>query len=1087
MPKFSPSVNLVRDADRELQYIPTANAERIFRQLVDDYTVGIHAFSVIGSYGTGKSAFLLALERTLNGDEHYFAWRNGDPHGAKHVLLPELSGVDFVNLVGHYGSLRDALGQALLVLPHDDAILAAIEKEYVSARQRGHGLAIVIDEFGKFLEYAAQVNPEGELYFIQQLAEWVNHPDRDLMLITVLHQNFSAYAMGLGREQREEWEKVKGRLKELIFSEPVEQLLELAAGFTKNGAHLPTPAQLKRLIDAIHTAAVFPHRRGLTPEFGAKLFPFDILSAAVLTQALQRYGQNERSLFTFLHANDYFGINDYDRDAHPFFNLVCVYDYLAHNYESLLNSVHNPHYMQWGVIRTTQERAEVDVDPARVNVAYKLIKVIGLLNIFAPDGARVNDRFLKDYGEVALGLDPAEVEATLGELETRKLLRHVRFKDSFVLYEGTDLNIELALLEAEGKVDTVVALTRPLEPYFTFPLVLAKATSLRKGTHRFFEFRLSDEPLDAEGIVPLDGFTDGVINLVFGQGVDVDRLHTHVAPRHPAVLYGVYRNVQRIRQTLHEIHKINYLLSINRDDRVGVRELQRLKAEEIEELSRQLLDGLYDPSVVTWIWCGRTLTVPDRRSFNHLLSQVCDVVYTKTPVYRNELVNRHKVSSAVGTARKAFYRALVDGCQAPNLGFDPNTFPPEKSIYLTLLQETGIHRQEEEQFVLGRPAEPSFRLLWDACEEFVVETRHTPKDLAQLTERLRSAPFRLKSGLIDFWVPTFVFAKREAVALYHQGVYTPEVTAETLDLIQKEPHKFRVKSFAVDGVRLEFFNRVRKFVQQDSRTHISNSGFIETIRPFLTFYRSLPPFTQQTTDLDARSVALREVIASATDPEKTFFEDLPQALGFADLAAGEITEQRVAAFVAQLQTSVRALRMRYDVQVDRVERFLLDILGLPNVQFPEYRDLLMARYTALRAEALLPRQRTLLMRLLSPLDDRDAWLNSITQALLNRDIRRMVDGDEQTLFTRMRAALQELDNLGELNELEADLSREAPPVALEITTTQLGSRKLLHRLPRSKERDAAALVTRLRDHLTDDEMINAGALIRLLQELMGDE
>ena len=41
------------------------------------------------------------------------------------------------------------------------------------------------------------------------------------MLITTLHQNFGGYARGLDKTQRDEWHKVKGRLTDLTFDEPV--------------------------------------------------------------------------------------------------------------------------------------------------------------------------------------------------------------------------------------------------------------------------------------------------------------------------------------------------------------------------------------------------------------------------------------------------------------------------------------------------------------------------------------------------------------------------------------------------------------------------------------------------------------------------------------------------------------------------------------------------------------------------------------------------------------------------------------------------------------------------------------------------
>ena len=62
---FSPSVNIVRDNTKVINYITTPNAKQIFNQLVNDFKTGIHVFNLIGSYGTGKSSFLWALRQSL--------------------------------------------------------------------------------------------------------------------------------------------------------------------------------------------------------------------------------------------------------------------------------------------------------------------------------------------------------------------------------------------------------------------------------------------------------------------------------------------------------------------------------------------------------------------------------------------------------------------------------------------------------------------------------------------------------------------------------------------------------------------------------------------------------------------------------------------------------------------------------------------------------------------------------------------------------------------------------------------------------------------------------------------------------------
>ena len=62
---YSPSVNIIRDANLDLVYYPTPNAQKVVHQLANDYKKGIRAFNVVGAYGTGKSSLLWALEQSL--------------------------------------------------------------------------------------------------------------------------------------------------------------------------------------------------------------------------------------------------------------------------------------------------------------------------------------------------------------------------------------------------------------------------------------------------------------------------------------------------------------------------------------------------------------------------------------------------------------------------------------------------------------------------------------------------------------------------------------------------------------------------------------------------------------------------------------------------------------------------------------------------------------------------------------------------------------------------------------------------------------------------------------------------------------
>ncbi len=94
---FSPSVNIVRDSDKDLNYIVTPNSLRVLDQIETGFKKGIKAYSLIGSYGTAKSSFLWALER---------AWTKKGPVSLNIGFNPK--NIKVIRIVGAYQSLTQA-------------------------------------------------------------------------------------------------------------------------------------------------------------------------------------------------------------------------------------------------------------------------------------------------------------------------------------------------------------------------------------------------------------------------------------------------------------------------------------------------------------------------------------------------------------------------------------------------------------------------------------------------------------------------------------------------------------------------------------------------------------------------------------------------------------------------------------------------------------------------------------------------------------------------------------------------------------------------------------------------------------------
>ncbi|AYB31991.1 hypothetical protein [Chryseolinea soli] len=1068
--KHTTSINIIRDSSRNLNYIPTPNGISVVNQISNDFKKGIRSFNIIGSYGTGKSSFLWALEQSLLGKQKFF----------KPNFLPNPK-VKFIHFVGEYGSIINHFAGYFdldLRKLENENILLEIFAKYKNLGKNHPLLVIVIDEFGKYLEYASENFPERELYFVQQLAEFVNNPDNNIILVTTLHQNFEAYALALNRTQKAEWTKVRGRFRELTFNEPVEQLLFLAAEHLK----VKTTAknrenEIKSSLSLLKKSRAFTVNYQYSSEVAYKLYPLDILSAHVLTLCLQRYGQNERSLFSFLESADRTSLSQFDSKRSLFYNIANVYDYFIYNFYSFISSRYNPDFAAWASIKDTLDNVERTFD---VNIEYysKIVKTIGLLNITAVMGAELDATFLIRYSEICLQIPTAE--KIIEDLKLRKLIAYRNYNKRFVLLEGTDLDIPSALQEAGNRVDEINDVATLLNRYYQLPPMYAKAYYYKTGTPRLFEYKITEFPFDEPPRDEIDGF----INLVFSEKMSLDDVIAKSLEQTEAIIYVFYKNSRVIKNLLFEIEKTKKVIDDNATDRVATKELNQIFLHQKLLLNHYIITNLYaKKSEVTWIYQGKVIKIQSKRVFSKFLSEVCFQIYYSAPVFKNELVNKHKISSSIFQARKSYFTALVDNWNQPDLGFHEDKFPAEKTIYLTLLKQNGIKLySDESEHVVQLSRKSSFIHVWKYSIDFLNSAKKTRRSINEFIEPLTRKPFKLKQGLIDLWIASFLFVKRDDFALFNESGFIPNLTEEVLDLLVKKPSDFELKTFDIEGVKLDIFNSYRMFLNQDSKEKINTNTFIETIKPFLTFYRNLPEYSRGTKRLKSETIAVREAIAQAKDPEKAFFEDFPNALGYSveDLQQNKTDLKN---YITKLQEAIRELRTAHSNLILRFEEFIqTEIIG-EDSPFEVYKKKLQDRYKKLKKHLCLPHQKTFINRVDSPLSDRDAWLNSLTQSILTKNLDVMKDEDEIVFYDKFKNMILELDSLTSLLKDDIDAVNE-DVFGIEMNSFNHGLQKKLIRYPKSKKKEIHAIEEIIKKKLGSDQTVNIAALSNILQDLI---
>jgi hypothetical protein len=1080
MAEFKISTNIERDADLNLDYIVTKNANEVYDRIVYNFGRSQHAFTVIGSYGTGKSTFLWALEKHLKGESKFSKPVNGEFKGVKQF--------DFVRIVGDTSSFRDrfceVFGISSFRSETNKAILKEFDALFTEISNRKHALVLLVDEFGKHLEYIAKNNPD-EMYFIQELAEYCNDSQKQILFITTLHQNFSVYSKGLSKAQRSEWDKVRGRFIDIAFDEPVEQLLYFASQRLKDYS---VPTRLRQAfensVELILDSCLLGKSISVAHEDLEALFPLDPLAADILTRSLQRYGQNERSLFTFLDSKELKG----RLDQEDIFDVADCFDYLLQNLTSEIeDGEKNPFKPQWKAAVVALEKSEFLFEEDFEDVA-KMLKTICLVNIFSNSAGKLDEKVLLGYAKNSLGVENAG--EILGRLVSKGIIKYSNHRSKYNFIEGTDVDIEQELIDAVKFVDSEFDLVSRLESYFEFSIIPAKRIQFESGTPRFYAFRFfADLPDDLSSP---ENEIDGFINLIFSKKRIEGSVKIKAQETAANQIFVLYKEIEQIHETLYEIDKINFVISKYADDKVALRILNEEKLFRSNKLKDLVEGGLFsNSSKVTWIWNEEIdarignykRKITSYKALNRLLSDASQIAYSSTPVYRNEMVNKEFLSSPILTARKALIKQMMNHGDHRDLGFDEQSFPPEKTIYLSLLKKTGIHRSNGAVGYFDVPSDESFLPLWEKSMTLLHHSADTKLPVSDFIKELKTGSFKLKQGFIDFWVPIFLIIKKEDYSLYYEdGEFIPMLTSDVMDLIYKHPGKYFIKALSSQGVKSDYLQFYKELVgYNESSIKGLQSSYITIYGNFLRFYRGLEDYSKKTKSLSSTALGVRNAIATASDPETALFQGIPEALGYYGL---EKNDKRLKNFLTDLQASIRQIRGAYDLLVESIENQIADHLNIINHDFDGLKDEFIKRFRSINKNLILnDALRVFYTRVISPLDVKKAYWESLCDATIGKKLDKVLDEEVPMLVDRMKANFDALLDLAELHSV--DLGEDGNVYQVTITD-RTGGNSLKKNIIVSREQQdhARTLESKLEGLLSQDGNVNKIVLLNLLEKAL---
>ncbi len=954
--RFLRSIHLERDyqsADQNREYILTPTARHVLRRIFEslaEHSLS-RAWSITGPYGVGKSAFAVFLSKllcpTLPGREDALQVLAKSDSPLAAATAEKVIGKGFLPVAitarrapaalclveGILPSARALEGSAAISLSGEceaalqdsrqgksiDArrIVRSIRHLASAAIENGfQGLLLLIDELGKIFEYAARMPQKSDLFVLQELAEQSSRSGNvPFLLIGFLHQSFEEYGLHLDNLTRKEWAKIHGRFEDIAFLEPPEQVMRMVAAAIFRAEPLPAGlrAKIRNIAGCCAENGFCP--AGIQPEEWQELcersYPLHPATLAALPFLFRRFAQNERSLFSYLGSLEPGGFQDFlhsqpwETQETVFLRLNRIFDYFTLNFGSGL--FRQPQAKRWMEAADVLDRQD-NLHAAHVDL-IKTIGVLGSLGDFSPLSPTLSMISLSLYDTARFS---EELLLAIRFLEEQSIVTHRRFNQTYRIWEGSDVDIEERIAEGKRQLRGSISLADHLQRYLPARPMTARRHSFQTGSWRYFQLNYVEDPETIlKGLVPMTGAAGiVVICLSSSSAMLQDFLNAAKAtpPDRPELLFALPQQMGEIQTGVEELAALRWAWDNTPElqgDRVARREIS-LRLSEWENNLRNMVETLLDPreepegSECLWFWKGERQAVKSRVDVSQLLSRICDQIYVLTPRVRNELVVRRALSSAAAAARRNLMEAMLTRSEQRNLGF--NGYPPERSIYESVLKNTGIHRQvaPEHWGFSDPPAEsgPNIYPVWDFLRQEIFASAGTPLPVSQLFGKLAAPPYGVLEGMQPILLCAFMAANAEETTLYREGTFLPEPGIADFEVLMRRPELYAVGGCRLDGIKKAIVERLAKGLG-------TQPAIVPVVRALFRMVKGLPEFAWNTQRLSEKTIRLREAFTKAKAPDQFLFSDLPTGLGYKPFFGSGTETEMIPIFFSTLNEGLK--------------------------------------------------------------------------------------------------------------------------------------------------------------------------------------